>query len=1034
MLMLGLIVFGAICFSRMGVSQLPDVDFPVVNVSVTLEGAAPEIMETTVVDPIESVLMTVEGVRSLSSSSKQGSANITVEFELGKNIDVAVNEIQTKVAQAQRTLPKDVDPPVITKTNPDDQPIIWLAATTTNPDRRYLMAYARDFLRDQFSTVAGVGDVFLGGYLEPNLRVWVKPEELKKYNVSVNDIMNTIETEHSELPGGLIQTDAKSFNVRTLGEARSVEEFGNIIISQRAGATTQNPFNVLRLKQVADVEEGLQDVTRASRFNRQMALGIGIRKQKGSNAVEVARKVKEKVKELEGVLAKDVKVFVNFDSTVFIENAIHELNRALIISAILTALACWIFLGSWSATLNVLLAIPTSIVGAFIALYFMGFTLNTFTLLGLALSIGIVVDDAIMVLENIFRHREDGKPKIEAAIVGAREITFAAMAATVAIIAIFLPVAFMKGVIGKFFFQFGVTISFAVLLSLIEALTITPMRCAQFVELGHRTTRLGRAFESLMDWSQRSYTKGLAWSLSHRWWVLGAALVFMAVSFKLVSFLNKEFSPAQDQSLFLVRLQTPVGSSLAFTDDRVKQAEDYLLNRGEVKQVYVAIGGFGGGASSETNTAVMFVTMKPYGERPKDEKTGRRSSQQEFMQIVRQDLSKIPDLKPVIQDLSMRGFASGRGFPIEFRVQGPDWDKLHEYSEMIQAEMEKTGDMTDIDTNYLVGMPEVQITPDRQAAALHGISIQSIGKTVNAMIGGVKVGQYPKGGYRYDIRVQVKQDYDKVGNIRNLTVANSRGNLIPLSQVVKQEVRPSLQSIYRIDRQRAITVYANLKPGVSQQAALEKVRQIADRILPVGYSIGFTGSAQTFKESFESLIFALVLGIFIAYMVLASQFNSFIDPVSVLMALPFSISGAFLSLLITGQSLNIYSMIGLILLMGIVKKNSILLVEFTNQVREKGVSNVSEALKRACPIRLRPILMTSFATIVGAIPEAVSFGAGGETLRPMAISVIGGVFVSTLLTLFVVPCAYLVLSRFEKRDRNIAATRLAFANVSDVEV
>lgn len=1030
MLMSALIIFGAISFSRMGVSQLPDVDFPVVSVNLTLEGAAPEIMETTVIDVIENALMTVQGVRSLSSTSKQGSGTITVEFDLDKNIDVAVQEIQTKVAQSQRLLPKDIDPPTITKTNPDDQPIIWLAVTTTNPDPRYLMTFARDWLKDQFLTVSGVGDIFLGGYVDPNLRVWVKPQELRKYNISVNDIINSISTEHSELPGGQIETDTKNYNVRTMGEAKSVEEFGNIIISQRAGSLTQDPFNIVRLKQVADIEEGLADVSRLSRFNGVPALGLGVRKQKGSNAVDVAKAVKKKIAEVAPNLPKDIQLNVNFDSTQFIEDAIHELNFTLIISALLTAFACWVFLGSWSATLNVVLAIPTSIMGSFIVLYFLGFTLNTFTLLGLSLAIGIVVDDAIMVLENIFRHQEKGKGRIEAAIVGAREITFAAMAATVAIIAIFLPVAFMKGAIGKFFLQYGVTITVAVLLSLLEALTITPMRSAQFGGAGHRSSRVGLLFDHFMEWCRVNYDRTLRVALNHRVKVLVGAVVFMLASFVLVKFVNKEFSPAQDQSIFLVRLQSPAGSSLPYMDGLTKQAEKFLMERGEVKQVYAAIGGFGGGAGGETNTSMMFVTMKPKKERPRSPETGKPLSQQDFMDIVRKNLSQIKDLKPVIQDLSMRGFTASRGFPIEFTLRGADWDKLAELMADVQKQMADTGLMTDIDSNYLLGMPEVQITPDRKAAAMHGITINQIGTTVNALIGGVKVGEYPKNGHRYDIRVQIRKEFDKVEEIKNLLVGNARSNLIPMSQVVTQDIRSSLQSISRIDRQRAISIYANLKPGASQQDAISKITEIASK-LPNGYTIGFSGSAQTFKESFQSLIFALLMGIVVAYMVLATQFNSFIDPVSVLIALPFSISGAFFALLMSGQSLNIYSMIGIILLMGIVKKNSILLVEFTNVTREHDGGTVNESLIKACPVRLRPILMTSFATIVGAIPGAIAFGPGSETRIPMSITIIGGVLVSTILTLYVVPCFYSLLSRFQKRDANQEKTKLAFASVGE---
>ncbi len=1022
MLMLGLIVFGAISFSRMGVSQLPDVDFPVVNVSVTLEGAAPEIIETTVVDPLEDALSTVEGIRSITSTSKTGIANITVEFELNRDINVALQEVQTKVAQAQRLLPTDVDAPVISKTNPDDQPILWLALTSEKNDLEYLNKYARDVLKDRFTTVPGVGEVTLGGYTDPALRVWVKPETLTRYNIAVTDIISAIKNEHSEVPGGFVETDKRNFNVRTMGEAKSVEEFKNIVISQRAGQAIADPSNMLKIGQVARVEEGLEDVRRISRFNKQMALGLGIKKQRGSNAVAVARAVKEKANEVNGTLPEGMKLTVNSDSTVFIEQSVDALTHHLVLAVILTSLVCWMFLGSFSATFNVLLSIPTSIMGAFIGLYFAGFTLNTFTLLGLTLAIGIVVDDAIMVLENIFRYNEKGRGQVASAIIGAREITFAALAASVAVIAIFLPVAFMKGVIGKYFLQFGVTISLAVFLSLVESLTITPMRCATFVHMSERTSWLGRNFERGMHKLREFYEKSLVFSLNHKWTVLIVSILLVGASFGVVKLLRQEMMPVQDQSLFLVRFQTPIGSSLAFTDDKMKKVEDWFSSRPEVERMYAALGGFSG-QSNDSNTGMMFITMKPKGT--------REISQQDFMEVARQELRKIPDVKVFMQDLSTRGFGTGRGFPIEIRVAGPNWDKLAEQSEKLMESMRKSGLMTDVDSNYLLGMPEIQIVPERVQAALHGVSVGAIGTTVNALIGGVKAGQYPKDGHRYDIRVKVEQSKNQLTEIKDLLIGNSRSNLIPITKVTKQETKSSLQSVSRVDRQRAISIYANLKGKASQQAALDFIFSKGKEELEDGYTIEQTGTSKTFQESFDSLIFALVLGLFVAYMVLAAQFNSYIDPMAILMALPFSFSGAFFALYLTGQSINIYSLIGILLLMGIVKKNSILLIEFTNTCRDRGAPDARSALMEACPTRLRPILMTSFATMAAAVPSAVATGAGSETFKPMAITLIGGVFMSTLLTLYVVPCAYLIMDRLRKRDASREEIKKAFAEVGD---
>lgn len=1028
MLMLAFLVFGGLCFSRLGVSQLPDVDFPMLTVSVGLEGAAPEVMESTVVDIIENALMSVEGVRSISSSCKTGSASISLEFELEKNIDVALQEVQSKLAQAQRMLPKDIDTPIVSKTNPDDQPILWLALTydkNEKSDLLFLMKYARDYLKDRFTTVPGVGDIFLGGYVAPMLRVWVRPKTLPQYNISVNDIIDAIGSEHLESPGGSIDSGRKTFNVRTLGEATSVEEFKNIVVSRRAGQLNADPTHMVKLAQVVDVEEGLDEIKRLSRFNGKSALGLGIRKQRGSNAVEVAKAVKAKMQEIKQQLPEGMKLEVNFDSTTFIEDSVHELNKHLMLAVLLTSLVCWVFLGSWSATFNVLLSIPTSIVGTFIALYFMKFTLNTFTLLGLTLAIGIVVDDAIMVLENIFRYNEQGKGRIESAIIGSREIAFAALAASLAVIAIFLPVAFMKGVIGKFFMQFGVTISFAVFLSLIESLTITPMRCATFVQSSHKRARLGRWFESMLDLFTRLYEKTLKWSLRNRWKTIGASVIFLVFSFTLVKKITKEFSPPQDQSRFITRLTLPVGSSFAYTNEQTKKIEEWFQSRSEVKSVYASVGGFGS-SIADSNTAMLFISLKERADRGKSEEKGRTLSQIEFMDVARKALKAIPDVKVVLQDLSSGGFGGGRGFPIEFTVMGPDWEKLYSQTKKLMDAMEKTGVMQDVDTNYVVGMPEISIIPDRQQSALRGVSISSIGKTISALIAGVKVGEYAKSGHRYDIRLMLKKETDTVSELNRLTIGNSRANLIPLNSIVSQEKRESLQTISRVNRQRAISVYANLKPGYSQPDAMNLISTEGKKIFEPGYMISKEGSSKTFADTFKNLILALVLGFIVAYMVLAAQFNSFLDPVSILIALPFSLSGAFMALFVTGQSINIYSMIGILLLMGIVKKNSILLVEFTNHCRDEGIALANDALIKACPIRLRPILMTSFATIAGAVPSAVATGAGSEVYRPMALTIIGGVLVSTFLTLYVVPCFYSLVDRIKTRDESRVQVRKAF--------
>ena len=1010
MLMAAMIIFGFISMRKMGISQLPDVDFPLVNINIIYEGAAPEVMELDVIDPIESAVLSIEGVKTITSTAKLGNANISVEFNLDKNIDVAVSEIEAKINQAARLLPDSIDPPTISKVNPDDRPIMFLAVTAPNMLPKEVMAYTRDVLKDKFQTVSGVADVFLAGYIDPNLRVWVMNDELNKRQLTVSDVINAIQAEHKESPSGFIEDPLTEKNVRTLGEAKSVQEFEKLPIIRRGGAPNYTP---MFLGDVVKIEEGIADVRRISRSNGKNAIGLGIRKQRGTNTIAVAEGVKKKMADLQKDLPPGVELAINFDTTKFIDASVHELQFNMIFSAILTAIVCWLFLGSFAATFNVILAIPTSILGAFIILKYLNFTLNTFTLLGLSLSIGIVVDDAIMVLENIYRHHENGKDKVSASRDGANEISFAALAATIAIMAIFLPVAMMDGIIGKFFFQFGITISVAVALSYIEAITLTPMRTSRFMEETKRQSKLGLAVDNFFDWMVNGYSRMLDFSLTHRWILLLSSLIFFGVSFFMVKFIPKEITPVQDTSNFLMRVKSPDGSSLEFSNQKTKIIEDYLMKHGSVARYFVAVGGFGGAADASSSN--LFVTLKDPKDRPINPTTGTNWYQPDILNEMRAHFKTFPGAKVFVQDTSQGGFsASGRGFPVEFTLTGGDFKILTSAAKKVMDDMRASGIYVDVDTDYKESVMEIQVFPDREKAKLRGVSVQEVGKTINALIGGAVVGKYSKDGHRNDIRVKMADaSKDKLKDLEKIWVRNNQGEVVKLLDVVTVKELPGVQAINRRSRTRAVNIYSGIAPGKSQGEALESVKKIVEKHLPPGYSLVESGAAETYREAFSSLVFALLMGILIAYMVLGTQFNSFIDPVTVLMALPFSFSGAFIALWMTGQTLNLYSMIGLILLMGIVKKNSILLVDFTNQRRNEGLS-IRDALMDACPKRLRPIMMTTFATVAGAVPLALAWGAGAESLRPMAIAIIGGSIVSTLLTLVVVPAFYLVLGRERK--------------------
>ena len=1002
MIMGAFLLFGGISFTRLGISEKPDIDLPVVSVSVDWPGAAPEVIELDVIDQLEGSLLSVEGVKRITSEARRGRADVSIEFDLDRDIDNAVQEVQSLLGRAQRKLPTDIEPPVVRKSNPEDRPILWLSFRSDRFTKKELMTYVRDQIKDSFQTIEGVSEVILGGYVEPNLRIWVSDEKLRSYDLSVLDIVNTVEKEHAEYPAGIFETPTTEFNIRVLGEASTLKEFEDISISTRGGRPNYTP---LALKEVAEIEDGLEDTRRISRVMGKPSIGIGFRKQRGANAVSVAKEIKEKLEKLKPSLPEGSEMSVNYDGTVFIEDAIGELKFTLILSCVMTALVVFLFLGSFSSAFNIILSIPTAIVASFMALKFFGFTLNTFTMLGLTLAVGLVVDDNVMILENITRKFKAGKSKLEASLEGTNEVSFAALAASTAIIAIFLPLGFVSGIIGRYFNEFAITICACIGFSYIDAITLTPMRTS--ILLGEDKKEGKRWIDKLIERMEFHYRNTLVWVLERKGRFLLITFLIFGSTYFIYKSLKQEFVPPQDQSRLIIFMKTKPGASLEYMDGKVKEVESILMAQPEVERYFVTVGGFSG---TESNTAFSYVTLKPIKERPLSQDLRKKLTQQEFADYLKAKFkSQITGVMIFVRDPSLGGFGSGGDYPVDYSLSGPDFNVLQEVSEKIKEGMESSGLIVEADSNYKGMIPEIHVVPNREKALARGVSVGEIGRTIQSMVSGVVVNKFVKGGRRYDIRIKLRdQELKEIKDITQIMVRNNRGELIPLSEVTKIEETKGLLSVTREDRSRAISVYGNLAPGIAQSDALSYVNTELRKLVPDGYSLIESGSTRTYNESFMSMIFVFVLGLMIAFMVLASQFNSFIHPITILSALPFSITGAFIALKLTGQTLNIYSLIGLILLMGIVKKNSIILVDFTNQLRDQGRS-VREALLEACPIRLRPILMTSVSTIAGTLPAALSLGPGAETRIPMALAVIGGLLFSTFLTLYVVPCLYSVI-------------------------
>jgi len=1004
MIMLGTMLFGIIAVTRIGISQFPDVDNPTVSVSVSWPGASPEDVETGIINPLEDAMSQVTGVLTLTSSARAGSGRVTATFDLSRNIDLALQDTQAKIAQTQRQLPTSAQPPVVSKSNPDDQPILTIGIS--GPYSRALLAdVARYQVEDMLQTVPGVGQVQMMGYLDRNIRIWVDAEKLVATGTTVTDVTNALKNQHVSLPGGELDNGGLAFDVRVVGEAPDLATMRNIVIRNA-------PLSPVRLKDVALVEDGFQDVTSLARSNGQTVQAMGILKQPGSNAVGVATAVRKALADLQKTLPDGMKLDVIFDTTVFINESVNEIGIELCLAVILTGMVCWIFLGSLSSTMNVLFAIPMSLLGTIAILYFAGFTLNTFTLLGLSLAVGLVVDDAVMVMENIFRHAEMGKDRVTAASEGTKEITFAALAATIAVIAIFMPVAFMSGMVGKFFLQFGVTLSVAVALSYVEAISLAPARCAQMLRTTSHESRgfVGRMADRGFAGLSRLYGGALKRSLRYPWAVLALAVAVLAAAGYTATKIPQEFVPSQDQSRLNVRLTTSVGSNLQTTDGLVRRAEAFLIGRPEVVDVMSSVSG---------NSGSLYVTMVE----PKQ----RKLTQSQFSAVMRNEFNSYPGVRASVQDLSQQGFGGSKGYPLEFSVRGSDWNTLVSLAAKLQARLTESGLASDVQSDYLLGAPELVVQPDRERATDLGVSVQDIAQTVSALVGGVVVGQYSNAGRRMDINLRLTATQrSRPEDLNLLRVRTTGGALVPLSSVIVSSQRAELQQINHADRERAITITGNIAAGHSQGEALAFVQTLTSEV-PPGYRIVTSGQSSQFSDAMTSLIFALIVGILVAYMVLASQFNSFLHPVTVLTILPLSVAGAMFALLVAGKTLNVFSMIGLLLLMGIVKKNSIILVDYATEVRAHEGLDARGAMLRAGPVRLRPILMTAVATLMAAVPSALGLGPGAETRGPMADAVIGGLILSTALSLLVVPAFYVVADRLRGKKKEAPAHETASA-------
>lgn len=996
-MMMILIVFGAYSYSRVGVDLFPEIDLPVVTITTVYPGADPSTVESRVSDPLEEAVSSISGIDELRSTSTENISLVIIRFDLEKDGDLAVQDVRDKVAANLADLPTDIDPPVIQKIDLGAAPIV--SVVLSGPaSTRDLTKYADDVMKQRLQNVNGVGNIDIVGGQEREFHVKVDPFALDGFGLAVTDIMNTLAAQNIKIPGGRLDTPNTEFSLNTVGEVETAEEIGRIIISTYNG-------RAVRIADVASVFDAEEEKRSDASLNGKGAVSLTIQKQSGSNTVAVAEGVMEELDKLKEDLPPGWEVEVPVNNATFIERTIEDVQFDLLFGAILAVLIIMLFLRDWRATFIAAMALPTSVIATVAFINTMGFTFNTMTMLALTLSIGILIDDAIVVIENIHRHLEMGKSPARAAYEGTSEIGLAVLAITASIIAVFVPVATMKGITGRFFYQFGMTVAFAVAVSLFVAFTLTPMLSARMLRKSHgEPGPFGRVTERILGAIDRVYEKLARGALNHPIITILSAVAVFIGSLALAGRIPTEFMPAEDRGEFRVFIETETGTPLEKTMEITRKITKEIR---EVPGVVLTFGTIGEGARGTVNKATVHVEFV--------DKNQRDFSQMEAQAYIRKLLSKYPEVRTAIEPLSVVGGSGARNPNMQYVLLGSDLAALNRTADDVIAELKQKPGYVDVDKSSRDGKPELKIEIDRDRAADLGVNVADIAMAIRIFYAGEKATEISTDGDRYELIVRMQDDMRNdpavIGNLR--VRSRATGQLVPLSNMVTVQPSTGPAQIERFDRQRQVTIYANLD-GVALGTAMEEVSAMVDRIKQPGVTGGVTGMANMLSDTMGYMLEALLLAVILIYLILAAQFESFVHPLTIMMSLPLSLIGAFGLLFIFGMPLSIFAMIGFIMLMGLVTKNAVLLVDYANVLRREGLQP-ADALVKAGVVRLRPILMTTAAMIFGMLPVATGMSAGGELRAPMAMAVIGGLITSTMLTLVVVPAVYLLLDRLTER-------------------
>jgi len=993
-----MVLFGIISYKDIGVDRYPTVEFPMISVTTILPGATPEIIDASVTNLIESVVNSSPGIDHIQSNSSPGVSSINIRFNMEKDVNVAFNEVQARVNRILRDLPNEAEPPVVQKIEIGALPVMWL---TLSGDRtlQQLNQYARNVIKKRLETIDGVGEIQLGGELRRTIRVNLDAERMKQLGVTVPDIVRMFNREHLRLPGGFLIKENMETLIELDLEYHSPEQLGEMIVAYNGGAPQ-------RLRDFAVIEDGLADFRELARFNGKPTVGIGILKVQDANTVAIVDEIKRRMEEeLIPQLPPGIKLGIAHDDGELTQGVVDSLEEHLISGALLTALVVLLFLKNMRSTIIIAVAIPVSLLGAIAVMYFLGYTFNTMTMLGLLLLIGVVVDDAIVVLENIYRHAEEhGSGRMDAAIHGTRQVVFAVMAATLTLVAIFAPVIFMKGIIGRFFEAFAVVVTFGVLASLFVSLTLTPMLCSRFLKVEKKHGRLYHWIDHGFQAMDRTYAKLLHFSLGNRRLVAWITLVVVISSGYFFSNTGSGFMPEQDEGRFIISVKAPMGSSINYTEEKIEEIEKVLARDEDIASYFVTVGA---DRSRQVSKASFLVRMVSWDERD--------ISQVDMIEKLQADLSGIAGVQAYPSPMPMVG--GNRGEPLYFILSGPDLNEVARLADIVKRRLDKQPEIGNLDLELELDLPQLKTRMNRSLIRSLGLTTEDVALAINVLAGGFDIARFnddPGDGERYDIRLKAGPgQLDYGDDISKIYLRSADGQMVSLANLVSLEPKLGAAVISRHDLQYAANFYST--PTVSLGEAVDMVYAATEGLLPIGYEVSMSGRAEEFGKTLYYMLFAFVVAIILVYMVLASQFNSFIQPFIIMVAQPLAIIGGVVSLWATGHTLNIFSMIGLVLLMGLVAKNSILLVDLTNQ-RRAGGKSIEQSLKEACPIRLRPILMTSLTIILAMLPAAFGAGAGSDSNAPMAVAVIGGMISSTLLSLVVVPAVYsLIEGALERR-------------------